>query len=100
MGYQVILSPRAIQDLEEIVRYIAFDNPERAESFGRELIEKTKQLKTFPELGRTVPEFGLADVRELIHRSYRIVYRVNHGRNVVEVARFWHGARGTPETQK
>ena len=96
MDFKIILSPRAIQDLREIVRYISFDNPVRAESFGRELIAKTRLLAAFPELGRVVPEFGEAHTREIIHKSYRIVYRVQHEQRLIEVARFWHGARGTP----
>jgi plasmid stabilization system protein ParE len=97
MDYRVILSPRAVQDLESVVRYIAFDNPQRAESFGRELIDRTKVLRQFPELGRAVPEFRGSGARELVHGNYRIVYRVNHQKRTVEVSRFWHGARGTPK---
>jgi plasmid stabilization system protein ParE len=96
MDYQVILSPRAIQDLQEIVRYISFDNPTAAERLGLQLIEKTRVLGQFPELGRIVPEFGDPLIRELIFKPYRIVYRVNHERHIVEVARYWHAARGTP----
>lgn len=84
MDFKIILAPRAIQDLQEIVRYISFDNPTRAESFGRELIEKTKLLRGFPEMGRVVPEFGDSRIRELIHLSYRIVYRVDHENQTVE----------------
>ena len=96
MDYQVILSPRAIRDLQGIVRYISFDNPAAAERLGAQLIEKTRGLSSFPELGRTVPEFADPVIRELIFAPYRIVYRVDHQRRVVEVARYWHGARGTP----
>ena len=96
MDFKVILSPRAIRDLQEIVRYISFDNPVRAESFGRELIAKTKTLVSFPQIGRVVPEFNELNVREIIHHSYRIVYRVNQEKHLIEVTRFWHGARGTP----
>ena len=42
-----------------------------------------------------VPELGLPDVREIIFKSYRIVYRVRA--DCVEVIRFWHAARGLPE---
>ena len=97
MDFQITLSPRAIRDLQEIVRYVSFDNPTRAESFGRELIAKTKMLISFPQIGRVVPEFDETNVREIIHCSYRIVYRVNHEKHLIEVARFWHGARGTPK---
>ena len=96
MDFKVILAPRAIQDLQEIVRYISVDNPERAESFGRELITKTRLLAAFPEMGRVVPEFNDPHIREIIHKSYRIVYRVNNQERRIEVSRFWHGARGTP----
>jgi plasmid stabilization system protein ParE len=38
----------------------------------------------------------LSYVREIIFKSYRIVYRVRHEQKLVEVSRFWHCARGTP----
>lgn len=47
MDYKVILSPRSIQDLQEIVRYISFDNPAAAEQFGGALLEKPGALQSF-----------------------------------------------------
>jgi len=96
MDFKVILAPRAIQDLQEIVRYISFDNPTRAESFGRELIGKTRPPASFPEMGRVVPEVNDPSIREIIHKTYRIVYRVRQPERRIEVSRFWHAARGTP----
>ncbi len=93
----MILSPLAVQDLAEIVTFIASNNPPAAERFGRMLVQKTRLLVTFPELGRVIPELGPAEqARELVHRTYRIIYRVDHARRRVEVARFWHAARGKP----
>ena len=66
MDYQVILSPSAHRDLRDIVRYISFDSPDRALSFGRFLITHTKSLGQFPEWGRVVPEFGDPDTREIV----------------------------------
>jgi plasmid stabilization system protein ParE len=97
MDYQVILSPSARTDLRDIVRYISFDAPDRAVRFGQFLIARTKVLGQFPELGRIVPEVGDAFIREIIVRSYRVVYRLDHARHSVEVLRFWHAARGTPQ---
>ena len=97
MDYQIVLSPSARADLRDIVRYISLDSPERGLSFGQFLISKTKLLGQFPELGRVVPEFKKQTLREIIVRSYRVVYRVDHINQRIEVARFWHGARGTPE---
>jgi len=97
MDYQVGLSPSARADLRDIVRYISLDSTDRGLRFGRFLISHTKSLAQFPELGRVVPEFGNNSIREIIVRSYRVVYRLNHSERLVEVVRFWHAARGTPE---
>ena len=67
MDCKVILSPRAIQDLEEIVRYISFDNPKVAEQFGYALIDAALSLSNLPERGRFVPEFGDGRTREILH---------------------------------
>jgi len=83
MGCQVILAPRAIRDLEAIVRYIAADNPTAALRFGKALIEKARAIGLFPEAGRVVPEIGDPNIREVIYSSYRIVYRVNSSKQVV-----------------
>jgi toxin ParE1/3/4 len=97
MDYQVVLSTSARADLRAIVRYISFDAPDRALEFGRFLISRSALLAQSPELGRIVPEFEDPEIREIIVRSYRIVYRLDGSRNVVEVIRFWHAARGIPE---
>ena len=96
MDYQVALTPSARRDLRDIVRYISLDAPERAIAFGRFLAGNTKRLAGFPELGRVVPEFDDPSIREIVVRSYRVIYRVDHGDCRVDVLRFWHGARGTP----
>ncbi len=96
MGYQVALSPSARRDLRDVVRYISVDSPERAVAFARFLVSNTRRLADFPEMGRVVPEFADPLIREIVVRSYRVIYRVDHGDCRVDVARFWHAARGTP----
>jgi plasmid stabilization system protein ParE len=68
-------------------------------SFGFELISQTEKLQTFPKFGRMVPEYRNEEIREIIFRPYRIVYRVNHERKLCEIARVWHSARGIPLLQ-
>jgi toxin ParE1/3/4 len=65
--------------------------------FGQFLVSHTKVLAQFPELGRVVPEFGDDFIREIIVRSYRIVYRLDHSKHLIGVIRFWHAGRGVPE---
>lgn len=99
MGYQVALSPSARRDLRDIVRYVSLDSPERAVTLGEFLVRSTKRLADFPEMGRIVPEFDEPSIREIVVRSYRVIYRVEHSDCRVDVARFWHGARGTPNVK-
>ena len=97
MGCKVILTPQSLDDLEEIVTFIARNNPERARTFGNELIDRALSVATFPEIGRVVPEIGEPAVREIIHGSYRIIYEIFSDRETIYVLGFWHGARGEPE---
>jgi plasmid stabilization system protein ParE len=99
MDHKVILTPRAIEDLRKIVEYIAADNPGRAFTFGEELLDQALNLGAWPNAGRIVPEVQDPSVRELIHHSYRIVYKINADSRVVYVVRFWHAARGKPQLQ-
>jgi plasmid stabilization system protein ParE len=93
MDYKVMLSPRAIQDLGQIVRYISFDDPKAAERFGDALIDAAMSLANLPERGHLVPELRDDRTREIIHHPYRIVYRVDTVRRAVLVSRFYPGAR-------
>ncbi|HSL55624.1 MAG TPA: type II toxin-antitoxin system RelE/ParE family toxin [Pyrinomonadaceae bacterium] len=93
MDYQVKLSRSAELDIEDIVRYISMDDREQALRFGRYLIHYARGLSQFPERGRVVPEFDNDSIRELIVKSYRIVYRLNHDQRSIEIVRFWHAAR-------
>jgi plasmid stabilization system protein ParE len=99
MDYRVVLSKSAQNDLRDIVRYISLDNPDAALRFGRFLISRARLLIRSPELGRMIPEFEDPLIREIIVRSYRIVYRLNHSERIVEVIRFWHSARDVPQVQ-
>lgn len=79
MGYQISLTLSARRDLQDIVRYISLDSPERAIRFGQFLVDHTRRLADFPEMGRVVPEFDDPTIREIVVRSYRVIYRVDHG---------------------
>jgi toxin ParE1/3/4 len=96
MGFKVFLSDQALSDLERIVAYIAFDNPAAAQKVGDQLLDAALSLEALPERGRMVPEFRRPEIREIVVRSYRIIYRVNKTNASVEIVRFWHGARGFP----
>lgn len=67
---------RAAADLVAIGDYIAADKPAAARAWVERLRERAANIAETPLAGRTVPELGRDDVREIFLRSYRIVYRV------------------------
>ena len=97
MDYKIVFSDPSIEDLENIVRFIARDNPQVAAQFGAKLIQSVRHLASFPRLGRVVPEKNDESIREIIFKPYRIFYRVKDDSQTVEIARFWHAARGEPK---
>jgi toxin ParE1/3/4 len=97
MAFQIIWSEQARDDLQSIVLFIAHDNPTVAESFGCRLMSKVDVLAQFPQIGRVVPEEEDETIRELILPPYRIIYKVLAEKEIVAMARIWHGARGEPE---
>ena len=100
MDFKVFLSDEALSDLERIVAYIAPHNAVAAERMGNRLLDAALSVSTSPERGRMVPEFRRPELREIIFRSYRILYRINDSDKSVEIVRFWHGARGFPQVPR
>ena len=96
MGFQVFLSKDALSDLERIVAYIAPHNSHAAQRLGDELLDVAFSIGRLPGRGRMVPEFHRPELREVIVRSYRVIYRIQEDEKCLEVIRFWHAARGFP----
>ena len=65
-----------MRDLRDIGDFIARDNPTAAEAWVGELVEAVESIAGMPRSGRVVPELGREDIREVLRRTYRIVYRV------------------------
>jgi len=68
------LTAKARGDLNEIVAYIAQDNPLAAERLGDELVAEADSLSNYPYRGGLVRR--RRNVRRLVHGSYLIVYRI------------------------
>ena len=85
-------SQEAGENLVEIEEFIARDSVERAVRFVDALIDHTEIILTDnPRSGRAVPEIGTPDIRELIYRGYRIVYRLNGDR--IDILTVFEGHR-------
>jgi plasmid stabilization system protein ParE len=67
----------AIERSAEAAQRIAEENPTAAERWVRGLFDAVKVLARFPHRGREVPETHREEIRELIYRNHRVVYRVS-----------------------
>lgn len=95
---QLIWSPRAVADLEAIREHIAYDSELYAGLMVSRLAAAPSRLIQFPEQGRVVPEFAQPDLRELIVRPYRLVYRLRG--ELVEIATVFHATRMFPDLRQ
>jgi toxin ParE1/3/4 len=90
---RALFAPAAEADLEEIVDYIAADNPAAASEFVGRLEDLAVRLAETPGMGRPRPEF-LPGLRSFKLGRYLVFYRVAAGG--IEVVRVLHGARHFP----
>lgn len=89
---EIIWTHEALERLIDIEDFISKDSQERAINFVDQIIDHTeKVLSDKPLIGRTVAEIGNPDIRELIFKKYRIVYRLN--KNRVEILTVFEGHR-------
>ena len=72
----LLWSARARRDLDQIAGYIARDKRAAARNWIAKLREAAEGAARMPLAGRIVPEIQREDVREVLLRSYRIVYGV------------------------
>ncbi|HOI74717.1 MAG TPA: type II toxin-antitoxin system RelE/ParE family toxin [Syntrophales bacterium] len=89
---RITFAASAVRDLESISSWYTNQQvPAVGEKLLKEIISKIERLADFPESGRIVPEFGIANLREIVFPPFRIVYRLDENR--VRVVRVWRSER-------
>jgi addiction module RelE/StbE family toxin len=67
---------RAKTRLRLIHDHIAKDAPLVASQVVERLLQRSIQIGDLPSSGRAVPEYKREDMREILERPYRIIYRI------------------------
>jgi toxin ParE1/3/4 len=93
---QIRWTPQAADDLQAIYDYIARDSPYYAQLTIEKIITAIDRLKSYPRMGRHVPERPRDDLRELISRPYRIVYQTGE---VVKILTIFRSSRLFPQIE-
>ena len=73
---RIVWSDQAQADLAAIHAYIARDSERHAQLTLEQIIGSVDRLIAWPRSGRTVPEIGDENLREVLVAPYRIVYRL------------------------
>ena len=79
--YTVNVSKSAQNDLREIIKYIATNNPMNAQNVLNKIEAKINSLEQFPERGAYVPELlnhNIKDYRQLLEAPWRIIYKIDN----------------------
>lgn len=92
MPAEIRLARSALADLNEIKDWYAGEGvPEAGLRLIRRIMERVDRLADHPDMGRIVPEFGQASLRELLSPPFRVVYR--RDQDAVRIVRVWRGER-------
>ena len=91
MAYSVVWSPEALKDVDDIASYIARDSVFYAAAVVQKILDTSRELKDFPQIGRIVPELSDEAIRERFVYSYRLIYQI-HDEEILIVA-IVHGKR-------
>jgi addiction module RelE/StbE family toxin len=81
----------ALKHLLDIYEYISQNSPFYAKRMVDRLTKRSEQIADFPISGRNVPEYPAEDIRELIEKPYRIIYRIKPDQ--IDVLAVVHGAQ-------
>jgi plasmid stabilization system protein ParE len=79
-------SPEALERVTELAEWIALNNEEAAVQWVDDIFARVEKLSHSPRSGRMVPEEMRDELREVIWKKYRIIYRLEDGKiNIVTV---------------
>ena len=92
-GY--VLSPEALQDLQDIWDFITLDNENAADQLEDEFFSAFEKLSRQPRMGHIRPDWTERDARFWPVGSYLIVYRERTG--ALQILAILHGSRDIPE---
>ena len=85
---------RALDHLLAIHEYVAQNSAIYANRLIDRLTRRSEQIGLFPQSGRMVPEYKRSDIREVIERPYRIIYRVKEDQ--IDILSVVHSAQQLP----
>ena len=72
---QIVWTEPALNDLDAIADYIAFESPTAAAELVGQVFAHVEQLEAHPENGSKPPELGRSRYRQIVEPPCRVFYR-------------------------
>ncbi len=89
---KIFIADSAFGGLEAIKQYYVDESvPQVGEEFSTDIIKHIETIIDNPDIGRKVPEFDEANIRELIHVPFRMVYLRDE--KTINIVRIWRSER-------
>jgi plasmid stabilization system protein ParE len=89
---KVCLTDSAVNDFRELQLYYEEQLvPQVGQRLVEEILERIETLSDNPDIGRVVPEFATDNIRELIHKPFRVVYLRES--SAIFIVRVWRSER-------
>ena len=94
---KVVWTEQACRQLAEIEVFVAQRSPDAAAKLVERLLDRAEALAGHPDRGRKVPEIPGSNLRELLVRNYRVVYRRTP--KAIEILTVFEGHRLLPREE-
>ena len=88
---RIVWTPKALDDLESLLSYIAKESPVTARRFAQKIIQRIDLLAKQPFLGSYIAEDDTRTYRQIIQGNYRVLYRTDG--EMIFVVAIHHAAR-------
>jgi len=96
VDFRLQYTQRALNDLSEIIGYVAEDDPEAAQRFGSSLLDHLDLLTRFPRMGAAIRK--RSQVRKVFHSPILVYYQIRENKGLIEVLHLRHAARKPPRS--
>jgi plasmid stabilization system protein ParE len=95
MGFKIVITDYALGDLQQIVEFVAQDDPVAAIRLGEKIIAAALGLAEMP--ARCPLHDRQRGIRKMTLAPYLIFYTCDETASVVNILHIWHGARRSPD---
>jgi len=74
--------------IDQQIDYIAKDKPLAARTFKQNVFSLISDIPKFPYKHRKSIYFDNSEIRDLVYKGYKIIYRINNENNTIEIFGF------------